>query len=298
MENIARIYTDQSSKRFFGTAYIIKSNEKERGTVVVALNNSSEEKKITARLAIESDQSFTFGDEVLVVEDNQNNFFIIGVLRKKHRSEQQGKLSVADGAYASITTENNRQLLSVHSSEDELLFKYDPHSQKASIFSGTENVVFEATNGNIEINAAGKIHLNANQIEFSGKSEIEFSVGKLLEKTRTALSLTQGKLDVSSRDVKVSARRTALFIEQSKNAIKSVISRIESVRLMAGKVETKASSIIEKTENSYRTVEKLNQVKSGRMRMLIHNAFNLKSKTTVIKADDDVKVKGEKIHLG
>lgn len=297
MQNIARIYENQSSERFFGTARVLEVDE-EQGVVVVALTGFQIGKKITARLAIELNQDLALADEVLVVEDNQKNFFVIGVLRQKRPSGSFNRVSTAEGTYALTNTHENGETLSVYSNSNELLFEYNPNIHKARVFSEAENIVFEAPKGNIEFNAAGKIHLKGHQVEFSGRSGIDLSVGQLYEKNRAALAVKPGKIDVSSQEVKISARRVGLFIEEARNNIKSFFSRIGTARLIVGKLETTATSIIEKTENAYRTIDKLNQVKSGRMRMLIHNTFNLKSKTTVIKAEDDVKVKGEKIHLG
>ncbi len=297
MQNIARMYENQSSERFFGTARIVKSGE-EQGLVVVALTGFQIRKKITARLATELNQELALGDEVLVVEDNQENFFVIGVLSQKRLSGAPIRVSTAEGTYALKNSHEDGETLGVYSKNNELLFDYNSNTKKARIFSKAENVVFEAPKGNIEFNAAGKIHFRGHQVELSGRSGIDVSVGQLFEKARAGLTIKPGKIDVSSQEIKISARRAGLFIEEVRNNIKAVFSRIGSARLIVEKLETTASSIIEKTENAYRTIENLNQVKSGRMRMLIHNTFHLKSKTTVIKAEDDVKVKGEKIHLG
>jgi len=295
MQNIARIYENQSSEKFFGTAHIVKVDGEQ---VVVALTGLHIRKKITARLAIELTQELALGDEVLVVEDNQENYFIIGVLRRKCLSVSLNRVSTGEGTYALKNSHEDGETLGVYSKNDELLFEYNSNTKKARVFSGAENVVFEASKGNIEFNAAGNIHLRGHQVDLSGRSGVDVSVGPLFEKVRTGLILKPGKMDVSSQEIKISARRAGLFIEEARNNIKAVFSRIGSVRLIVGRLETSASSIIEKTENAYRTIEKINQVKSGRMRMLIHNTFHLISKSTVIKAEDDVKIKGEKIHLG
>jgi hypothetical protein len=297
MQNIARMYENQSSERFFGAAHIVKTDEGQ-GLVVVALTGFQIRKKITARLAIELHQELALSDEVLVVEDNQENFFVIGVLNQKRTTASSNRVSTAEGTYALKNTHEDGETLGVYSKNNELLFEYNSNTKKAKVFSEAENVVFEAPKGNIEFNAAGKIHFKGHRVELYGRSGIGLSVGKLFEKVRAGLTLKPGKIDVSSQEIKISARRAGLFIEEARNNIKTVFSRIGSARLTVGKLETTASSIIEKTENAYRTIEKLNQVKSGRMRMLIHNTFHLKSKTTVINAEDDVKVKGEKIHLG
>lgn len=298
MQNIAKIYGNQSSEQFFGTARVVSIDEKQ-GQAGVCFVDGQIRKEVMARSVIALQQKLAPGDEVLVVEDNNDNFFVIGALNHNSKNiDPAPQMIVADGTFASIDTSVNGQRLGVYSNNNELIFEYDPETKKARFFSDADNMVFDAPKGNIEFNAAGNIHLKGHQVELTGRSGIGLSVGQIFENIRSAVSLKSGKIDVSSQELKVSSRRASLFLEEAKNNIKAVVSKIGSARLIVDKLETTASSIIEKTKNAYRTTENLNQVKSGRMRMLIHKTFHLKSQSAIIKAEDDVKVKGEKIHLG
>jgi hypothetical protein len=298
MQNIAKIYENRSSERFFGTARIVRTDVKQEPVLVVSAGLHIK-KEITARIVISLHRELASGDEVLVAEDNAGSFYIIGVLGQKDEYVQPLKqMIVTDGTFASVSTSENGQTLCVYSNDNELMFEYDPDTKKSRIFSNAENVVFDAPKGNIELNAAGNIHLKGHQVELSGRSGIGLSVGQMFEKVRSAVLLKPGKIDVSSQELKVSARRAIMFFEEARNNIKTVVSKIGSARLIVDKLETTASSIIEKTKNAYRTTENLNQVKAGRMRMLIHSTFHLGSRSSIIKAKEDVKVKGEKIHLG
>ena len=298
MQNIAKIYENQSSERFFGTARVVKFDEKQ-GEVIVVPTGLQIRKEISARLAISLYHELTPGDEVLVVEDNNDNFFVIGVLNQNtENSDPALKMIAADGAFASIKNSAESQTLCVYSNNNELMFEYDPDTKKSRIFSDTEDMVFDAPKGNIEFNAAGTIHLNGHLVEITGKSGIGVSVGEMFEQLESVLTLKPGKISVASQEVNVSARRASFFLEEARNNIKAVVSKIGSAKLIVDKLETTASLIIEKAKNSYRTTENLNQVKAGRMIMLIQSTFHLKSKSSIIKAEEDVKVKGEKIHLG
>ncbi len=70
------------------------------------------------------------------------------------------------------------------------------------------------------------------------------------------------------------------------------------LKLISGKVETLANDIIEKAKTVYRTVEGLTQLRTGRMRTMVEASYHLKAKKTFLKAEEDFKVKAEKIHLG
>lgn len=298
MQNIAKIYENQSSERFFGTARIVRTDESQ-GQVIAVPAGLHIKKEITARLAIPLFHKLASGDDVLVAEGNNDNFFVLGVLNKNsENSDPAPKMIVADGTFASINSSENGQKLGVYSNNNELIFEYDPDTKKARIFSDAEDMVFDAPNGNIKFNAAGNIHLKGHQVELSGRSGIGLSVGQVFEKIRSGISLKPGKIDVASQEVKISAQRASLFLDEARNNIKAVVSKIGSAKMIVDKLETTASSIIEKTKNSYRTTENLSQVKAGRMRMLIQKTFHLGSRSSIIKAKEDVKVKGEKIHLG
>lgn len=71
-----------------------------------------------------------------------------------------------------------------------------------------------------------------------------------------------------------------------------------AVRFVAGVLETRAGRILESARNVYREVEELAQSRAGRMRLIAKETFHLLGRTTLLKAEEDVKVKGNKIHLG
>jgi len=298
MHNIATIYENQPLDKYFGLANVI-GIEQEKSAVKVVFTQNNITKEVTARPAIILPQELTADDEVLVAEDSNSIFYVIGLMNLQHRQPDQSKqITMVDGTVASIKDAENGQKLCVYSNGNELMFEYDPDAKKARIFSSSDNVAFEVPKGNLELNAGGNISLKGQRVELTGNTEVGLSVGEIFENLKSRLSLKPGMADISGTEVKMTAQRATFFVEEVRNYIRSVVSKAGSVKLIADKVETTVSSIIEKAKNTYRTTENLSQVKAGRMRMLIHKTFHLGSKTTIIKAEDDVKVKGEKIHLG
>ena len=69
-------------------------------------------------------------------------------------------------------------------------------------------------------------------------------------------------------------------------------------RWIVDRLETLAGTVVEKAKNAYRTVERLAQLKTGRMRTLVDETYQFKSKKAFLKSEDDFKIKGDKIHLG
>ena len=74
--------------------------------------------------------------------------------------------------------------------------------------------------------------------------------------------------------------------------------RTTHARWIVDRLETVAGTLVEKAKNAYRTVEQLAQLKTGRMRTLVDETYQFKSKRAFLKAEEDFKIKGEQIHLG
>ena len=297
MRNIAKIYKGPVYEKYLGPARVVE-NSASGDCLQIALTGAEDGAEMTARPLASIAPSPAAGDDVLVVEDNNGDFFVVGILSQAKPVSADARLSAADGAFASIVCSEKGRTLNVFSSSNELLFEYDPVLKKARLFAAAENVVFEAPKGDIELTAAGNICLRGHHVEINGRSGIGLSAGRMVETLKSALLILPGKIDASALEVKVTARRAGIFLDEAVNTIKTAVHKIGTLKLLAGKIETTATTLIEKTKNTYRTMENLNQVKAGRMRMLINKTFHLKSKSCVIKAEDDVKVKGEKIHLG
>ncbi|RJP44565.1 MAG: DUF3540 domain-containing protein [Desulfobacteraceae bacterium] len=297
MHNIAKLYQECAVENYLGPARVIKQDVSEN-YLRIAVTGRQGAAETTARPLISISPPPAAGDEVLVIENNSGEFFVIGILSQAAPASGNVRLNMADGKFASIVSSENGQILNVYSHTHELLFEYDPASKKARIFSDAQHVVFEAPKGDMELNAAGNLRLKGHHVEITARSGIQLSAGKIVEALKSALLILPGKIDASALEVKVTARRAGVVLDEAVNTIKTAVHKIGTLKLLAGKIETTAATLIEKTKNSYRTMENLNQVKAGRMRMLINKTFHLKSKSSVIKAEDDVKVKGEKIHLG
>jgi len=70
------------------------------------------------------------------------------------------------------------------------------------------------------------------------------------------------------------------------------------VRLHADKVETVACSVFEKCLNAYRWVKETIHTRAGRTRTVVEGHSSLRAERIVETARKDVKIDGERIHLG
>ncbi|TAK33400.1 MAG: DUF3540 domain-containing protein [Myxococcaceae bacterium] len=78
---------------------------------------------------------------------------------------------------------------------------------------------------------------------------------------------------------------------------RSLSATFERVKSAVGVIETRAERIIERAKNTYREVEELSQTRAGRLRLVAEKTVSLLGQRAVVKAKEDVKIKGDKVYL-
>lgn len=134
---------------------------------------------------------------------------------------------------------------------------------------------------------------------YSPRKEMVFEYDPVREKAR--VNIARGSLELSTddgdielrsgRNVRICGQR--LEIDGHELNVKATCSR-----WIIDRMETLAGTVVENARNVYRSVEQLAQLKAGRMRTLVDQTFQFKSRKAFLKAEEDFKIKGEKIHLG
>jgi len=129
--------------------------------------------------------------------------------------------------------------------------------------------------------------------------EVQFEYDPRSKKGR--LSMPHGSLDLVAEegDINLRAAKNVRIDGHSVEMNSDELTvRTKTSRWIADRVETLAGTVVEKTKNAYRTVERLSQLTTGRMRTLVKETYHFKSKRAFLKSEDDFKIKGDKIHLG
>jgi hypothetical protein len=129
---------------------------------------------------------------------------------------------------------------------------------------------------------------------FSKQGEMIFAYDS--ETKKSSVHIQKGDLEFITQNGRIDfvASKGIRFFSEHPIEITS----LENIRLVAKKMETLVETIMEKATNVYRAVEKLTQLKTGRMRTLVEGTSHLITRKAFYKAEEDFKIKGEKIHLG
>jgi len=283
---------------YLGSATII-SDVTDGSKYKIAIQPKAETIKSWAQLAFSPRHPVQKGDTVLVIGDQRELFYIIGQIGDiPPRQPALRELIVKDGLRAVVEEGDNPSRLTILAKDNKVLCEYNADTGKMEIGNCATHLRISAPRGNLDLAAGGRIRLAGHHIELSGTSGIRMIIGNLLSRLQSSISVKPGKMEIIAREVAVCGQKTSVKSEDIVIRAKQEVRKVEQIQTIAKKIETAAKTIITKTENRYDDIEGVHQKRMGRFRALIQSTFHLKSRHAIIKAEDDVKIKAEKIHIG
>ncbi|MDQ5985083.1 MAG: hypothetical protein CSYNP_00787 [Syntrophus sp. SKADARSKE-3] len=129
----------------------------------------------------------------------------------------------------------------------------------------------------------------------------------------TTIEAVSGVMNIEGETVEIAASRVAhlqapemnldgrtgriRFIDLSLIAA-TALAHMERASLIVDKMDSILGRLTEHIKNSFRRVEHLDQTKAGHISHIAEKRYSVKAGHASIIADDDVKIDGEKIHLG
>jgi len=283
MTRIAPFYPTENKKSFTAQKAEIISFNREKKTAKIHIDILPELHETDAVLALPYDIDLSCGDKVVIAGEDLGSIYIIGVLSTKASQTLRSE----NGAYARL--DNDRASLQLFSPSHELIIEYDTVKNTTNIRS---------LSGNMEFYSSESITFQGNSINFKGKDKINMKVQDYDKNSLSTLSLGNYQTKLNCPDLRVTAKNGDLFIDELKIAGKRMLINLVQATFNMNKLETKTKTLIHKAQNMYQSIEGLSQLKTGRMKMLIKSTYHLKSKNTVLKAEEDFKVKAEEINLG
>ena len=96
----------------------------------------------------------------------------------------------------------------------------------------------------------------------------------------------------------LTAARAELSLGHTLFTGETVVAVVERAKHVAGVLETEAQRVVSRAKESYADVEDVALLRAGRIRQLAKDALHLFAGRAVIRADEDVAIDAEKIHLG
>ncbi len=238
-----------------------------------------------------------WGDCVLVAGSGSEDFYVIGLLGAPRATpEPEHELTLPNGMRAESP---DGESLSVYAADGRELFRHDGASGHNRVQLPEGDVEFVAQSGSIDFVANEKIRFTSREaIELSSLTGVRIAAHDALAKVTSLLSFTPRKIGLDSEDLDLHARKAKLSIDVAHYRGQRLEATLQQIKSVAKRSEVLAETLIEKAKNTYRSVEALSQLTAGRVRTVVEGAYQLRSKDAFLKADEDFKIDGEKIHLG
>ena len=298
MLSMSENYSWITETRYLGPAHVLEI-EGSNNRVCLGLEVNSEINEVWAQLAIPTPCQLSAGDKVLAMGNNIDELYIIGILdRVSEEAPVEKTLHLSGGSRAQVSGPADEQSIQIYSKKRELLFEYDEKKGKAKVNLETGDIEFVSQKGNINFYAGQDILLSGQAVGITGRSGIVLGILNTLGKIQSAFTLKPRQMNLQSPEIEMEAQQGDFQIGKTSFTGKLFSGNVNVVKLNMDRIETVVQTFIQKAKSVYKTVSELSQLKTGRMRTLVESTFHLKSKKIFMKADEDVKVKADKIHLG
>ena len=227
------------------------------------------------------------GDQVLVAVDDDGAGYVIGVIHAAadHGERERARIEAKSGASAELVVVDGREQLELRDSAACLLVRHDGETGRTTLICERGALAFSAPEGDIELSAGGEVRVK-------GDAGVQIASG------RAAFSLRGALASLSSAALSVTAQRADLGVRDLAYAGERLRARLSDSKLVLDRVETIATQLTERCKEAIREVEGLSQLRAGRMRSLIKDGLFVRAGHASIEAEEDMKIDGQRVHLG
>ena len=261
------------------------------GGFSVVMDDGGRNRRVRAQVALPVATALGIGARVLVTGETLDQCYIIGVLNPRTAPDSAGpEVATRGGASARVVEKDGEDRIEVCDSDGRTVFEYCPESGAGILSVPDGDLKLHAPNGNIDL-------LSGRGIRCQGETVALAGIGRDAA-ISASLDLGRGVAALQSGEIKVTAGRADVLVRESTYRGELLTVTVKRAKQVFEKLETVAIRILERATDVYRNVENLQQVKAGRMRVLVKAACHIKGGRTSIRADDDVKIGGRRIHLG
>ena len=296
----------------FGPARVLEV-DREAGRVQVMMGASDDPaeehsgpRRAWAQWALPQPCTASWGDTLLIAGQTIDDLYVIGALGfagqpadDEAPPAEGAELQLQSGARAVVARESDGERLEVYSEQGRLLFSYAPSGGRSRVELPEGDVEFVSRKGKIDFVAAGGVRFFSREpIELTSAAEVRLAALDAAGKTFSALGVGTRRLDLQSEEIRVKSKKGRLEIDRASFVGRSFSSSVKVLRSVAERSESVVGTAIEKARNVYRSVEELSQLRAGRVRTLVSDFYDLKSRNTRIRSDEEVRVDAKRINLG
>lgn len=221
-----------------------------------------------------------------------------GSIEERDGEAGERAVTARDGARAQIVERDGEERLQVRGPSGAVIFEYDPATGRSTLSVASGDLALCVPDGNIDLVAGKDIRcFAAGQVTLAGASGA--SLGARAPGAPPAgVRVDPGRVKLHGESLSVAASRADMRVGEGRYTGSSLSATVERAHLALERLETVAGRVIARARDLYQSVQDLHDVRSGRMRVLVDDALDMKGGSTTIQADGDVRIDGEKINLG
>jgi len=250
---------------------------------------------VWAELALPMNGGVHLGQQVLVAAAGDDEFFVCGVLGGAFRAPL--RLATPSGASAEVG--EDQETLRILSPAGELIFEYDPVAGKTRVCVPVGDLEIAAPEGSIGFFSGRDLCLRGDRsVEVSGGEQLALGVGPRAGGWESVVELSRKLLRLRSTLLRLEAERGEATVAEMNLRGESLTARWRTAKLVVERLETWAEDVITRAREVRQVVDRLWQLKVERFRTVARGACQLQGKHLNLRAEEDVKVEGERIDLG
>ncbi len=205
-------------------------------------------------------------DDVLVLTASDGAAFAVAALTLR---PEPNELRLAGGAVCRKTTGPEGERLALSDRSGRVIAEYDGDADRLILHAGTGDLLLAAPAGRVDIVAGAGLGLTSAR-------EVSVDAPALRTSVSTAV--------FEAGEVTARARSFSGTVAQ-------VRSRVDKLVQTVGRMILRSDSL-------FQTVEGTADYRAGTVRTVVAEGFDVHADHVTVAADDDVKVVGERIHLG
>ncbi len=150
----------------------------------------------------------------------------------------------------------------------------------------------EAPEGSIELVAGGALRCRSKQ-----EVTLEVGTGGAKRGCNSVLSLRQESAKLVARRWKLIGRKADVLLAEVNHHGERLASTVTDARFVVQRLERVAVDVVTRVKRAFLQVQE-QRTDAGRMSTLVDSGYSLQANHASIVASDDVKIDGERIHLG
>lgn len=136
-------------------------------------------------------------------------------------------------------------------------------------------------------------------VSFPGDVVVEAAKGRVTLAGADGIDMSSAEsVNMLASEVNIAAEKSRFTVGDVQAASESFTGNVNKVRLFSDAIDVVAKRVTHRLKTCFRWVEKIEHVTAGQMVNSVRNLFSVRARQSTIKAKDDVKIDGKRVHLG